>query len=76
MRWQLYFRVYGLTYVMLVIHHLCPFVKHEIAQHADELKKNVIPSGATVESRDLRIGIRTVQNQMRRFFDSPAARSE
>ena len=28
MRWQLYFRFHGLSYVMLFIHQTCPFVKH------------------------------------------------
>jgi len=32
MRWQLYFRVHGLSYDMLFIQQKCPFVKHEIAQ--------------------------------------------
>ncbi|MDD7674715.1 MAG: hypothetical protein PUJ12_08085, partial [Oscillospiraceae bacterium] len=35
MRWQLYFRFNGLSYVMLFIHQTCPFVKHFFPPQAD-----------------------------------------
>ena len=35
MRWQLYFRFHGLSYVMLFIHQTCPFVKHFFPPQAD-----------------------------------------